>query len=117
MRISDWSSDVCSSDLAIRGFEVEDEFPGLGRRIIKLDAREISATGNQAGRLLVAFDDVTESRLLERHQDILAADLSHRIKTRLQDRKSVLSGKRVSVRVTIGGRRFNKKTKEVSTKQ
>src|SRR3546814_4387181 len=32
---------------AIRGFEVEDEFPGLGRRIFKLDAREISATGNQ----------------------------------------------------------------------
>src|SRR3546814_3003353 len=69
---------------AIRGFEVEDEFPGLGRRIFKLDAREISATGNQAGRLLVAFEDVTESRLLERHKDILAAELSHRIKNSLQ---------------------------------
>src|SRR3546814_5403072 len=59
MRISDWSSDVCSSDL-------------------------ISATGNQAGRLLVAFEDVTEARLLERHKDILAAELSHRIKNSLQ---------------------------------
>src|SRR3546814_10903516 len=97
MRISDWSSDVCSSDL---GFEVEDEFPGLSRRIFKLDAREISATGNQTGRLLVAFEDVTESRLLERHKDILAAELSHRIKNSLQiiasfvhfelDRKSVV---------------------------
>src|SRR3546814_18603470 len=54
---------------AIRGFEVEDEFPGLGRRIFKLDAREISAAGNQAGRLLVAFEDVTESRLLERSEE------------------------------------------------
>src|SRR3546814_458753 len=69
---------------AIRGFEVEDEFPGLGRRIFKLDAREIPATGNQAGRLLVAFEDVTEARLLERHKDILAAELSHRIKNSLQ---------------------------------
>src|SRR3546814_690104 len=71
---------------AIRGFEVEDEFPGLGRRIFKLDAREISATGNQAGRLLVAFEDVTEARLLERHKDILAAELSHRIKSSAERR-------------------------------
>src|SRR3546814_9121166 len=50
---------------AIRGFEVEDEFPGLGRRIFKLDAREIPATGNQAGRLLVAFEDRSEEHKYE----------------------------------------------------
>src|SRR3546814_16748150 len=39
---------------------------------------------SHAGRLLVAFEDVPEARLLERHKDILAAELSHRIKNSLQ---------------------------------
>lgn len=75
---------VVPDSAAIRGFEVEDVFPGLGRRIFKLDAREIYGAGNQVSRLLVAFEDVTEERLLERHKDILAAELSHRIKNSLQ---------------------------------
>ena len=75
---------VVPDSTAISGFEVEDDFPGLGRRIFKLNAREIYRTGNQAGRLLVAFEDVTEARLLERHKDILAAELAHRIKNSLQ---------------------------------
>jgi PAS domain S-box-containing protein len=75
---------VVPDSAAISGFEVEDDFPGLGRRIFKLNAREIYRTGNQVGRLLVAFEDVTEARLLERHKDILAAELAHRIKNSLQ---------------------------------
>ncbi len=75
---------VVPDSAAISGFEVEDEFPRLGRRIFKLNAREIYRTGNQVGRLLVAFEDITEARLLERHKDILAAELAHRIKNSLQ---------------------------------
>ena len=75
---------VVPDSAAFSGFEVEDEFPRLGRRIFKLNAREILPEGNQAGRLLVAFEDVTEARLLERHKDILAAELAHRIKNSLQ---------------------------------
>src|SRR3546814_17230725 len=33
------------------------------------------------------------------------------------DRKSVVSGKRVSVRVDLGGRRINKKKKRIKTRQ
>lgn len=75
---------VVPDSAAISGFEIEDDFPGLGRRIFKLNAREIYRTGKQVGRLLVAFEDVTEARLLERHKDILAAELAHRIKNSLQ---------------------------------
>ncbi|WP_421931826.1 sensor histidine kinase [Phenylobacterium sp.] len=75
---------VVPDSAAISGFEVEDDFPRLGRRIFKLNAREIYRTGNEVGRLLVAFEDVTEARLLERHKDILAAELAHRIKNSLQ---------------------------------
>jgi two-component sensor histidine kinase len=75
---------VVPDDAAFDGFEVEDEFPGLGRRIFRLNARKVFRPGNHVTRLLLVFEDVTESRLLERHRDLLAAELAHRIKNSLQ---------------------------------
>ena len=74
---------VVPDEEAFDGFEVEDEFPGLGRRIFKLNARKVYRPGNHVTRLLVVFEDVTEARLLERHRDLLAAELAHRIKNSL----------------------------------
>jgi len=75
---------VVPDEAAFDGFEIEDEFPGLGRRIFKLNARKVHRPGNHVTRLLVVLEDVTEARLLERHRDILAAELAHRIKNSLQ---------------------------------
>jgi two-component sensor histidine kinase len=75
---------VVPDEAAFDGFEIEDEFPGLGRRIFKLNARKVFRSGNHVTRLLVVLEDVTEARLLERHRDILAAELAHRIKNSLQ---------------------------------
>ncbi|MDP4027244.1 PAS domain-containing protein [Methylobacterium sp. NEAU 140] len=74
---------VVPNNESFDGFEVEDEFPGLGRRIFKLNARKVHRPGNNATRLLLVFEDVTEARLLERHRDLLAAELAHRIKNSL----------------------------------
>src|SRR3546814_2640320 len=83
MRISDWSSDVCSSDLIRQLLLAEAERLAIdpGER---LDAQ---------GRPLAA-DDAKIDALLERE---------------VRDRKSVVSGKSVSVRVDLGGRRIIKK--------
>ena len=75
---------VVPDEAAFDGFEIEDEFPRLGRRIFKLNARKVYRPGNHVTRLLVVLEDVTEARLLERHRDILAAELAHRIKNSLQ---------------------------------
>src|SRR3546814_21004339 len=80
MRISDWSSDVCSSDLGapkVRAMEI-------------IDALEPTKRGPYAG--VVGY-----------------LDFSGNIDT---DRKSVVSGKSVSVRVDLGGRRIIKKKKD-----
>src|SRR3546814_15422334 len=90
MRISDWSSDVCSSDL----FNAE-LYGLLGQRRL---ARE-------GGRLSGLPD-----RLPSIH---LTALFPHATK---QDRKSVVSGKSVSVRVDLGGRRIIKKKKVTKVK-
>lgn len=75
---------VVPDGTAFDGFEVEDDFPRLGRRIFKLNARKVFRPGNHVTRLLLVFEDVTEARLLERHRDLLAAELAHRIKNSLQ---------------------------------
>jgi two-component sensor histidine kinase len=83
-RLQELLARVVPDDAALDGFEVEDEFPGLGRRIFKLNARKVHRPGNHVTRLLLVFEDVTEARLLERHRDLLAAELAHRIKNSLQ---------------------------------
>src|SRR3546814_19747121 len=77
MRISDWSSDVCSSDLfdGVMHFEWLEENTPLRRN--RHGIHEPAARGKRARR----------------------------------DRKSVVWGKSVSVRVDLGGRRIIKKKK------
>src|SRR3546814_13464743 len=94
MRISDRSSDVCSSDLA--------PSPG-GRRTKK--------AGN-AGPFFILRTDDQPARVSRRPAYAPCPLLRFGPAwpgAPLRDRKSVVSGKRVSVRVALGGRRFLKK--------
>src|SRR3546814_8248324 len=83
MRISDWSSDVCSSDLLL--------FTAVGAPLLAfiLNAALL-------GRDL-------EAMVRARHPD--RPPLGRGARWSLGDRKSVVKGKRVSVRVDLGGRR------------
>src|SRR3546814_10997780 len=94
MRISDWSSDVCSSDL--RGGHFADLVPATpGRDLGSLVAGGEPAHGGGHRR--------------DRPGDA-AADQDRRPGADQQrDRTSVVSGKSVSVRVEHGGRRIIKK--------
>ncbi|WP_342163995.1 sensor histidine kinase [Methylobacterium sp. SD21] len=83
-RLQELLGRIVPDDETMDGFEVEDEFPDLGRRIFKLNARKVFRPGNHVTRLLLVFEDVTEARMLERHRDLLAAELAHRIKNSLQ---------------------------------
>src|SRR3546814_19870763 len=80
MRISDWSSDVCSSDLLY----------------LALCSKLIQRVGEVAGRNAVSLWRIVALRPRWRGAG---------------DRKSVVSGKSVSVRVDLGGRRIIKKKK------
>src|SRR3546814_11052330 len=100
MRISDWSSDVCSSDLlglpGKPGLEVLRDWRagGLTTPVLILTAR-----GSWA----------------ERIDGLKAGADDYLTKPFHPDRKSVVWGKSVSVRVDLGGRRNIKKTKAQQT--
>src|SRR3546814_19935455 len=115
MRISDWSSDVCSSDLAVGllegGFEGSILIRGEEAAKLHNDGRtrlRRDALGfvYQFHHLLPDFSAV-ENVILP--QMIRNADP--------RDRKSVVSGKSVSVRVDLGGRRIIKKKTKTKIKQ
>src|SRR3546814_12192733 len=96
MRISDWSSDVCSSDLrgdrdqTGRDQRLQLPLPGGVSVAAQIDGERQRNGGADGMRVVVALE-----RLFE-----------------VADRKSVVSGKSVSVRVDLGGRRIIKKKKQ-----
>ncbi|MGD0878866.1 MAG: PAS domain S-box protein [Anaerolineales bacterium] len=51
---------------AFHDYNVEHEFPSIGRRILLLNARRISRLPNKAAWILLAFEDVTERMETER---------------------------------------------------
>src|SRR3546814_16808852 len=103
MRISDWSSDVCSSDLAGHS-----------------EKTDRSASVRRAGRwrptLRLSVSPPRPTRRMGRasrgcpppFQQAPYGRRGHDLQRR-EDRKSVVSGKSVAVRVEYGGRRYIKK--------
>src|SRR3546814_14565609 len=89
MRISDWSSDVCSSDLSDRRQHIE-KFGETHRRV---DQPRDLRIGRIDQKIFVGGVCARS-----------VADAEMRGGDR-QDRKSVLKGKSVSVRIDLGGRR------------
>src|SRR3546814_12910936 len=98
MRISDWSSDVCSSDLSGRQ-------AGVDAPLSLSQARGLpDRRGRRIGRAVQA--------LFEQPSQMVGAPRIAVAAGRLEPaRKSVGSGKSVSVRVDLGGRRVIKKNK------
>src|SRR3546814_13178557 len=117
MRISDWSSDVCSSDLLGDMPErISRRHPGGELHQLSLDHRRGWA-GEPIAPLGLALHAETGGRdrvdaAGEREERAGGAllqfqlDLADRGGSLAGDRKSVVSGKGVSVRVELGGRRI-----------
>src|SRR3546814_18023973 len=108
MRISDWSSDVCSSDLAGAAiFPIEQPAEGLGAD------HQRAAVDAGAQHRIGDLDRVEEARAhrrdIERDAIVHAEHRLHLGRRRRADRKSVVYGKSVSVRVATGGRGLIKK--------
>src|SRR3546814_10937931 len=109
MGISDWSSDVCSSDLLARGQGAE----GFGQNRAIVEGRQIAENlhldrAARQARRPEGFERRRGQRLDRGPVGRRPAPVAAGEPT---DRKSVVSGKGVSVRVDlVGSRSLNKKT-------
>src|SRR3546814_20868275 len=99
MRVSDWSSDVCSTDLLVGQLAIERRQPGG----VKLRDRPPQAFRCGAGGFRGSFAPHQCQRPVEMGEPMVDADDSRPGWSR-PDTQSVANGKRVSDRVAIGGR-------------
>jgi signal transduction histidine kinase/DNA-binding response OmpR family regulator len=88
--------DVIPASTVFNDFELEHDFPGIGRRVMLLNARRLQA-GHHGELLLLALDDVTERRRVEdevaaareaaesanRTKSLFVANMSHELRTPL----------------------------------
>ena len=96
---------------AMDDFEVDHVFPGIGRRIMLLNARKVVYETSPVMTILLAFTDVTERRAIEREKAvlleqteellrqkrILLQEMEHRVANSLQIIASILLLKTRSV--------------------
>ena len=75
----------------MEGYEVEREFPGIGRRSMLLNAREVVSQRNARKLILLTIEDVTERRAAEREmaellrqKEMLLQEMQHRVANGLQ---------------------------------
>jgi two-component sensor histidine kinase len=81
----------------MEGYEVDREFPGIGRRTMRLSARKVFYEGNSHTTILLAMDDVTKSRAMEREmkelmrqKELLLEEMQHRVANSLTIIASIL---------------------------
>src|SRR3546814_15154962 len=115
MRISDWSSDVCSSDLS-----------GPAQDQMRLSFGELASAHQTDMRRVIWHDEARSMCIIERirhgkcikfpskriFRERTGMVLVHRA-SHHSDRKRVVLGKGVSVRVEHGGRRLYKQKKHI----
>src|SRR3546814_21032818 len=117
MRISDWSSDVCSSDLK-NHFRVRGDEARLPERLFRHLARHARPRAD-AVRQRPRFREGTRAEGAAGRGNLVPALFGAlgRHRPCRPDRKSVVSGKSVSVRVDLGGRRIIKKKPQITKNQ
>src|SRR3546814_18054045 len=102
MRISDWSSDVCSSDLTATGTY-------LGKVAVARDAQQTDSAQDVKAML----PDRSATANAKPEPEIFADDVKCAHGCAIgEDRTSVGAGKRVAVRVDSGGRGIIPKKKQ-----
>ena len=69
---------VIHKSAAIEGYEIEHDFPQLGRRILRLTARKMLHPNSTT--LLLAIEDITDGRRKEQENELLLGELHHRVK-------------------------------------
>ncbi|HUE45538.1 MAG TPA: histidine kinase dimerization/phosphoacceptor domain -containing protein [Aestuariivirgaceae bacterium] len=98
-------ADIAPRHAVMDAFEVERDFARLGRRIMLLNARKLFYEENGHTTILLAIEDVTDRRAMERElqalleqKEVLLHEMQHRVGNSLQIIASILLIKARTVR-------------------
>ena len=73
---------LVSSGQPFAGFEIDHEFPDIGRKALLLNARHLFREEDQSPMFLLAFEDVTEKKQAQADLHRLNAELEDRVRQR-----------------------------------
>lgn len=82
-------SEVIPKTTAIIDYEVEHDFPGLGRRTMLVTARTLHHPDNGSHSMLLSLEDATERSRRDAAKDLLFGELRHRMKNMLSVAQSL----------------------------
>ncbi|HET8918422.1 MAG TPA: histidine kinase dimerization/phosphoacceptor domain -containing protein [Xanthobacteraceae bacterium] len=89
--------DVAPQHAVMEAYEVERDFPIVGRRLMLLNAREVFNQRNSRNLILLTFEDVTDRRAAEceitkllQQKETLLQEMQHRVANSLQIIASIL---------------------------
>jgi PAS domain S-box-containing protein len=90
-------ADVAPQHAVMQAYEVERDFPNIGRRTMLLNAREVFNQGNTEKLILLAIEDITDRCAAELHRaellrqkEMLLQEMQHRVANSLQIIASIL---------------------------
>ena len=88
---------IAKDHATIEKYEVDREFPRIGRRIMCLNARKVFYEAGTHTTVLLAFEDITDRHAIERQvqdllleKDMLLEEMQHRVANSLQIIASIL---------------------------
>jgi len=74
---------VLPTNNPVLDFEVQHDFPYIGKKIMLLNAYRIELEGAYKNRILLAIEDITDRRAIEQRKDDFLSIASHELKTPL----------------------------------
>lgn len=88
---------ISNGQATVEGYEVDRKFPAIGQRVMLLNARKIFYEKGAHSTVLLAFEDITDRRAIERQvqellreKDMLLEEMQHRVANSLQIIASIL---------------------------
>jgi PAS domain S-box-containing protein len=74
-------NDIITRDSFFQDYELEHDFPTIGKRVVLLNGRRIIQKSEKEPMILLAIEDITEKKQLERQKDDFISIASHELKT------------------------------------
>jgi two-component sensor histidine kinase len=97
-RLRELLEDILPENHSFCDFKVDHHFPGIGRKIMLLNATRLRRRENQDALILLAMEDITaahnreeELRCLVREREVFVQEVHHRVKNNLQTIASLLT--------------------------
>lgn len=88
--LKDLLTKILPTNNPVVDYEVEHHFPYIGRKVMLLNAYRIEFEGQYKDRILIAIEDITEKKELDRRKDDFLSVASHELKTPLTTIKGLV---------------------------